>query len=60
MIFFDAEDISYIDTTPVFAASLLDRVPPFHESSNEHPNEHGYTLIGKTVAEALSKNNKLH
>lgn len=56
--FLDAEDINYVDTTSVFSASLLDRVPPFHESSNEHPNEHGYALIGKTVVGALSKNKK--
>lgn len=53
--FFEAQGIEYIDTTPLLEQELIINQPPFHESSNEHPNEHGYKIIANAIAESLAK-----
>ena len=53
--FLDENEIVHVDTTPLLEKALSDRTPPFHQTSNEHPNAHGYSVVANAIAAAVSK-----
>lgn len=55
ILFLESENIDFVDTTSLLEASLNVGQSPFHESSNEHPNEHGYKIIAEAIADVLAE-----
>ena len=53
--FLEENEIVHVDTTPLLENALSDKIPPFHQTSNEHPNAYGYSVVANAIATALAK-----
>jgi lysophospholipase L1-like esterase len=53
--FLRAHDVSFLDALPALRRSLAERVPPYPESADGHPNRDGHRVIAQLVLRELER-----